>query len=264
MAEKYTEQILRDAIAKSESYAEMVRILGAGKSGSTVQHLKIKIKKLGIDTSHFTHRNRVTENAKKPKSKDILVKKPEGSSRTPRRQLIFAMFEQGIEYKCALCPLTNEWNGHILNLEIDHINGNGVDNRIENLRFLCPNCHSQTITNTKSKAYNPMANDNLTKTAVVKRKQEIKERKIDVCPACSGPKYKYAKQCKGCVDLTKNLPSVTKKHFAIKDEQLEEILDSVRNTSYRATSRKYKKAAATIKSFLVRNQIDPVTLQKIG
>lgn len=261
MAEKYTEQILREAVAKSESYAEMVRILGAGKSGSTVQHLKIKIKKLGIDTSHFTHRNTLTENAKRPKSKDILIKKPEGSNRTSRRQLIFAMFEKGIKYKCALCPLTNEWNGHILNLEIDHINGNGIDNRIENLRFLCPNCHSQTITNNKSKAYNPMAADAPTKNAVMKRKQEIKDLKIDDCPSCDKQKYKYAKQCKNCVDLSQNLPSSSIKNFAIPDEKLQEIIDSVKHTSYRATSRKYKYAAATIKSFLIRNKIDPITFE---
>lgn len=153
MAQKFTDEMLRDAISKSESYSEMVRILGAGKSGSTIQHLKRRVASLGIDTSHFTHRNTFKENSKRPKTEDILVLKTEGSARTPRRLILRAMFEKGIEYKCALCPLTNEWNGSILNLEIDHINGNGIDNRIENLRFLCPNCHSQTSTHTKSRAY---------------------------------------------------------------------------------------------------------------
>lgn len=50
-----------------------------------------------------------------------------------------------IPYKCAICGLT-EWQGKNLSLELDHINGINNDNRLENLRFLCPNCHSQTVT----------------------------------------------------------------------------------------------------------------------
>lgn len=50
-----------------------------------------------------------------------------------------------LPYKCSICGIT-EWNGKTLSLELDHINGKNNDNRLENLRFLCPNCHSQTST----------------------------------------------------------------------------------------------------------------------
>ena len=53
--------------------------------------------------------------------------------------------ENLLPYKCAICGNT-EWNGKTLSLELDHINGINNDNRLENLRFLCPNCHSQTTT----------------------------------------------------------------------------------------------------------------------
>ena len=51
----------------------------------------------------------------------------------------------GMEYKCSICSIS-EWNQRAITLEIDHINGDNSDNQIDNLRYLCPNCHSQTDT----------------------------------------------------------------------------------------------------------------------
>lgn len=67
------------------------------------------------------------------------------SSRASVRRAILK--ENLIEYKCSECNVKT-WNGKILSLHLDHINGINNDNRLENLRFLCPNCHSQTETYT--------------------------------------------------------------------------------------------------------------------
>jgi 5-methylcytosine-specific restriction endonuclease McrA len=69
----------------------------------------------------------------------------EYSSRASIRKIIIK--ENLIEYKCSECNIQT-WNNKSLSLHLDHINGMNSDNRLENLRFLCPNCHSQTETYT--------------------------------------------------------------------------------------------------------------------
>lgn len=50
------------------------------------------------------------------------------------------------KYECEICKNKGEWQGKKLSLQLDHINGKNEDNHIDNLRFICPNCHSQTKT----------------------------------------------------------------------------------------------------------------------
>jgi hypothetical protein len=64
--------------------------------------------------------------------------------RTNRSHLKMRLLKAGLkENRCEQCEIT-EWRGEPLNMALHHINGDGVDNRLENLEFLCPNCHSQT------------------------------------------------------------------------------------------------------------------------
>ena len=55
-----------------------------------------------------------------------------------------ALLEAGVPYECAMCGLDGTWQGAPLTLEVDHIDGDFYNNLLENVRFLCPNCHRQT------------------------------------------------------------------------------------------------------------------------
>lgn len=79
----------------------------------------------------------------KYKLEEVLIKNSPVTRRTLKDYL--AKYNV-LEYKCAICGNKGEWNGVSLTLQIDHINGIRNDNRKENLRWLCPNCHSQTDT----------------------------------------------------------------------------------------------------------------------
>jgi hypothetical protein len=78
---------------------------------------------------------------------EILIKNSTYSNSCLKKRLVE---EDYLKYECEWCNLTNKWNDKNLTLQIDHINGDSSDNRIENLRFLCPNCHTQTPTHSVS------------------------------------------------------------------------------------------------------------------
>lgn len=74
---------------------------------------------------------------------DVFANEVRMSSNVLKKRLFREGYKQEI---CEECSCTNQWNNKKLTLELDHINGNSKDNSLENLRILCPNCHSQTPT----------------------------------------------------------------------------------------------------------------------
>jgi predicted RNA-binding Zn-ribbon protein involved in translation (DUF1610 family) len=146
--EKYTRELLTEAVANSISIADVLRYLQIPWSGGTHAHISRRLKQFGIDTSHF---KRVAPNRGKPSAwrltpGHVLVVRPPGSSRPKPCILRGALRESGVPYACEACGVAAQWNGKPIVLHVDHVNGDWLDNRKENLRFLCPNCHSQTST----------------------------------------------------------------------------------------------------------------------
>ena len=144
---KWTAQRLTEAAAESTSYLDLITRLGfRSYSGGAHNLLVERVKEYGIDVSHFKRGYSGKKSTWRTTKEAILVVRPAGSGKERTRKLRRAVLESGVAHECQVCHLQPAWQGAPLVLEIDHIDGNWLDNRLLNLRFLCPNCHSQTET----------------------------------------------------------------------------------------------------------------------
>lgn len=146
---KYTKEVLIPIIAESRSYAEVMRKLGIRMTGGSHTHLKRLVAKYDLSVIHFLGRgsNRGVHHCGGPtkkKASEILVLRPKAQYKEPAFRLRRALLEVERKEVCEECRLGTAWNGKTLRLQVDHRNGKNWDNRPENVRFLCPNCHSQT------------------------------------------------------------------------------------------------------------------------
>ncbi|MFJ2954182.1 HNH endonuclease [Streptomyces sp. NPDC087270] len=140
---RHTEDRLRAAVAASTSVKGVVFHLGISQVGGNQTHISRRITALGIDTSHFAPPPQRAPGARR--EGPLRLGDP-SRGRVPGRRLRGALVRSGVPQTCAMCGIGTEWNGKPLTLEVDHLSGEWWDNRRENLRFLCPNCHAVTDT----------------------------------------------------------------------------------------------------------------------
>ncbi|GAA2367037.1 HNH endonuclease [Streptomyces cuspidosporus] len=140
---RHSESRLREVVACSTSVAEVVRRLRISPVGGNQAHIGRRIAALGIDTSHFS-----AQSPQRPRRRlrDRLVLGSQSDGRIPGERLRRELIRRDVPEVCAMCGTGREWNGKPLRHEVDHINGDWWDNRPENLRLLCPNCHAVTDT----------------------------------------------------------------------------------------------------------------------
>tara|TARA_Y100000310_G_C20472800_1_gene710906 strand:- start:16 stop:489 length:474 start_codon:yes stop_codon:yes gene_type:complete len=145
---KYTRELLEPIVARSKSIRGVMKELGMRlNAGGSHWHLSKKIKELGLDTTHFTGQGHLKGKQRTWQPPIALEKVLVKRSTYSRCHLKSRLLKEGLlKSKCALCGLKDEWNGRLLVLHLDHINGVNDDNRLKNLRMLCPNCHSQQST----------------------------------------------------------------------------------------------------------------------
>lgn len=151
----YTDEELIAAVKSSYSIMEVLRKLGIKPAGGSHTHMSKRIALLNLSKEHFC---KVSTNKGKPalnrlSADNILVRMPLNSPRQKAYLLNRALNDTGVPYQCSGdgCDVSGRWLNKSIKLHVDHIDGDYLNNEIENLRFLCPNCHSQTDTYCKKK-----------------------------------------------------------------------------------------------------------------
>ena len=146
---KYPEEELVEAIRTSRSIRQALMKVGIAPYGGNYATVRMLIEKYHIDTSHMTgqgwNKGDILGLAlfNTIPLEEILV---EDSNYTNTSRIRTKLIASGLKEACCESCGLSEWNGQGISLELNHINGDRFDHRIENLQLLCPNCHAQTHT----------------------------------------------------------------------------------------------------------------------
>jgi hypothetical protein len=136
---KISDEEFKNVVQNSKTYTEILAYFGLMNRGNNHKTLKKRINQLKLEFKSIGYKKCI-DIKRKPISY-FLNKGIKVTNTYLKKRLIK---EKIFEDKCAICGQDNNWNGRYLSLHIDHKNGDSTDHRLENLRLLCPNCHSQT------------------------------------------------------------------------------------------------------------------------
>lgn len=225
---KYNKEILEPVVLKSRSIAQVLMFLNLKQTGGNYENIKSRIKEFNIDTSHFKGKSWSKNkklNKRTNKDEFILNVLVLGNKKRHSSTLKKHLFDFDLKKRiCDKCGQNESWCNENLILHIDHINGNNKDNRLENLRILCPNCHSQTST------YAGRNIQNKTSKIYIEKKCN--------CGVLIHNKSQKCNKCKGISQRKSKRP-------------LQEILlNEIKTYGYCATGRKYGVSDNAVRKWL--------------
>lgn len=223
----YDEQLIKKYIEESTTIADVLRKLNLDPRGRNYKIVNDVIRKFSLNVSHFTGKAHCKNTKRKSVPWDeVLVENSSTILHASRKKRLIK--EGLLQPKCynENCGISS-WLGKELSLQLDHINGNSSDHRIENLRLLCPNCHSQTET---------FAGKNIKKG----KKEEIH----NMC-ACGKPKRFQSKLCIECFNYQK-LDKLTK----IKWPNNDDLINMIKQSNTLQVSKQLNVSANAVKKRL--------------
>lgn len=213
----FTEEDLRAAVTVSLSFAETLRNLDYCHTGGNPGTIKKYIAKWGIDTSHFNPdfaRSRALRTAPRP-LEEVLVE----NSTYSRATLKARLYSAGLKARrCEMCGQGEVWNGRRMSLIIDHVNGIRDDNRLENLRIVCPNCAATLDTHCGRQ-----------------NRKQVAPRACRRCGREFRPKYEAHRYCSRECGQRVARPDRRK----VERPPYEQLMAEIEATSYSAVGRKY-------------------------
>ncbi len=246
---RYSNKNIIDSAKKVYSIAQLLREIGLKPLGGNYKTIKRKLKELKIDITHFTgqgHLKGKTHNwtPRRP-LEEILVKHSDYKTGNYLKKRLIK--ENIFDKKCSICKLT-KWTDCDIPLELDHINGETTDNRIENLRLLCPNCHALTPTyRGKNIKIVPRVKDKV--CGECNKKIDKYTNKSGYCISCmvregnGRDKKRYY-----CIDCKKEITNKSKRciecnsylNRKIKNRPSKKtLLQEIKELGYRGTGRRY-------------------------
>ena len=214
---------LQKLVNECNSLTEILIKQNKATSGAAIKILREKLDTYEIPY-HFVNKKKNV--GKRIELSEVLRENRPYKSAALKQRLI----EEGLkENKCEICGQLPEWNGKELVLQLDHINGDHNDNRLENLRILCPNCHTQTETFANKRG-----------------------KKIKYCPDCGCEISSKSQYCKKCGPKHRN------SNFKVSLEEKpskEELLEMIKTIPFIKIAEKYGITDSAVRKWCKKYEI---------
>jgi len=220
---QYTEEQVREAVARARSIAEALRLLGLRPAGGNHLTLKKLIFRYELSVEHFDPY--WAQHAKRPARPAIPLELILTAHSTyDRNHLKRRLYDAGVKTRaCELCGQGEEWNGRSMALILDHINGVPTDNRLENLQIVCPNCAATLDTHCGRK-----------------NRRDRNPRGCLWCGETFIPKYTSHRYCSpACGKHSKGPREPRPERRKVERPSYEQLMADVASMSFLAIGRKY-------------------------